>query len=199
MTTFGPIVTGADVRDAAMDTLKLWMPSYLGEVSVNASKGRCDLPKYRSWRSSVEVEHWPEDQLPGCIVVSPGLLPSPEKHGSRYNAEWAIAVASIVSGNDWDSTMDLVNYYTAAARSALLQHPSLGGYALGIRWIDESYNELGVEDSRTIASGVVSFGVEIANVVDVSLGVQTVPVDPCLEPGNFGTVQSTPLSTEGAA
>jgi hypothetical protein len=78
-----------------------------------------------------------------------------------------------------ETTADLVELYTAAVRMAMLQHPSLDGLALGTRWIDESYDELEYDDSRTIAAGLVNFGVDIDAVVDAFGGPKTPPDDPC--------------------
>jgi hypothetical protein len=79
---------------------------------------------------------------------------------------------------------------------AMLQHPSLNGLALGTRWIDESYDELDYDDSRTIAAGLVSLGIEIDAVVDAFGGPKTPPDDPCVDPGDYGLVQATPLTTK---
>jgi hypothetical protein len=152
MNIYGRIVTRSDVRDATIDHLQLWTPSYIGEVAVQRGKNRCDLPGFRSWRFSTDdVETWPADQLPACVVVCPGLADTPDRQGNGiYDSEFAVGVGAVVSARDQESTDEIVSIYTAGVRAALLQHPSLGGFASGMRWIDE--------DVMSFASLVDGFG-----------------------------------------
>jgi hypothetical protein len=117
MSIYGPIITGRDVRLAMTETIRAYAPAYLGEVAAGSGESRGDLPPFRSYTSATEVDGWPEDQLPGCIVVAPGLLSTPQRDGNMYRAEWSVGVAMIVSGRDRSSTTDLVELYAAAVRS----------------------------------------------------------------------------------
>jgi hypothetical protein len=208
---YGRIITRGDVRDAGIEHLKRWSKAYIGEVAVQRGKGRCDLPGFRSFRFSTEgVDKWAEDQLPACVVVCPGLADTPNRQGDGlHDGEWALGVGVIVSGRDQESTDELVGIYTAAVRAAMVQHPSLPQwveelgkfvpFASGMRWIDEdAIPDLGFDDSRTIAGGRVALGVYVDSVVDSFGGPKTAPADPCVDPGDWGTVQATPLTTEQA-
>lgn len=202
MNVYGRIITRGDVRDAVMDHLKNWSKAYIGEVATQREKARCDLPDFRSWRFSTEDgEKWPEDQLPACVVVCPGLADTPIRQGDGiHDGEWSVGVGVIVSARDQDSTDELVGIYTAAVRAALVQHPSLGGFASGVEWIDEdTIPNLGFDDSRTIAGGRVVLKVRVDSVVDSFGGPKAPPDDPCVDPGDWGTVQATPLTTKEAA
>jgi hypothetical protein len=199
MNVYGRIITRGDVRDAVTDHLQEWSQAYIGEVAVQRGKGRCDLPQFRSFRFSTEdVDKWPDDQLPACVVVCPGLADTPDRQGDGvHDGEWSVGVGVIVSARDQESTDELVGIYTAAVRAALIQHPSLGGFASGVRWIDEdTIPSLGFDDSRTIAGGRVVLGVKVDAVVDSFGGPKAAPDDPCVDPGNYPVVQATPLTTE---
>ena len=198
MNVYGQIITGADVREAVEATLRAWMPAYLGEIAAVRGKSRGDLPTFRSYQSATSVDSWPEDQLPACIIVAPGLAGPPEKHGSEYTATWSVGVATVNSASTREATTELVELYTAAIRSAVMQHPSLGDFASGLEWIDESYDELGFEESRTIAAGQVILGVQVDGVLDSSQGTKTPPVNPNVTPDTWPTVESTSVSSQGA-
>jgi hypothetical protein len=187
MNVYGRIITRGDVRDAVTAHLKDWAKAYIGEVAVQRGKERCDLPQFRSFRFSTEdVDKWAEDQLPACVIVCPGLADAPDRQGDGiHDGEWSVGVGVIVSGRDQDSTDELVGIYTAAVRAALVQHPSLGGFASGVEWIDEdTIANLGFDDSRTIAGGRVVLKVKVDSVVDSFAGPKAPPDDPCVDPGD---------------
>jgi len=75
----------------------------------------------------------------------------------------------------------------------------MGGFANGCDWMDESYDELDFDDSRTIAAGMISLGVEVADVIDSSMGIATPPVDPTATPEELKTVGSTSLTFRKAS
>jgi hypothetical protein len=202
MNLYGAVITARDVREAVITNLKDWSPAYIGEVSVQSGRVRCGdgaLPPFRSFGTATSMSTFPEDQLPACVVVVPGLAETPLRQGDgTYLAEWSVGIGVVVSGKDRESTDDLVRLYSAAVRMAMIQKPSMGGFALGCRWIDENYDELAYDDSRTIAAGIVSIGVKVDAVVNAFGGPKEPPEDACVDPGEYGTVQATPLTSEDA-
>jgi hypothetical protein len=203
MNLYGAVVTARDIREAVIGNLKDWSPAYVGEVSAQSGRARCGdgaLPPFRSFGTGTSFSTFPEDQLPACVVVVPGLTETPVRQGDgTYLAEWSVGIGVVVSGKDRDSTDDLVRLYSAAVRMAMIQKPSMGGFALGCRWIDENYDELAYDDSRTIAAGIVSLGIEVDAVVNSFGGPKVPPEDACVDPGEYGIVQATPLQTKEAA
>jgi hypothetical protein len=208
MKIYGQIVTGGDVRTATIAHLKRWMPAMLAEVAAQSGRERGALPMFRSWNVDKTVDNWPEQQLPACVVVSSGLAATPVKHGDgSYRARWSIGVAAVVSALNQEATRELVELYTAALRAAMVQHPTLAQwdganwvpFALGVDWLDESYDELGFMDSRTIAAGIVSLGVEVDSVVDSAAGPVVPPADATAEPGNWGIVTATEITIKEPA
>lgn len=198
MTLYGTIITGKHVRAAVEATLKRWMPDYIGEVARRNGKAAGDLPNFRSYSSVLEPDKFTEDQLPSCVIVAPGLFGEPHRRGTgRYEADWSVGVGAVVRGKDRASTFDLTEYYAAAVRAILVQHPSLGGFAQHTDWLGERYDELSTQDLRTIAFAVVQFSVTVEGVVDTSQG-PTAPsgVTPPPDPGDWRTVQSVTVTEQ---
>lgn len=197
---FGPIITGKNVRLAMRDHLKLWMYTYLAEVGRGDGRAGQDLPRPRSWVSSLDLQDgkFSEDQMPSCVIVAPGMVEEPRKQGGLYICRWAVAVGFVVSGQDRENTFDLSELYAAAGRAAVLQHPSLGGFASGTDWIGERYDDIPNEMQRTLASGTVQFVVEIQGALMPGEGPDSPLVDPATDPGPRATFESADSTTEGA-
>lgn len=195
---FGPLLTGKDVRDALESTIKTWVRDYVGEVARLSGRSSEDLKPFRSYVSSLDLDKFQSDQLPCCVIVAPGLLTQPELRRGAYNARWGVAVGVVVSGQDRENTFDLVELYTAAVRSLLIHHPSLGGFAEGLEWIGERYDELRSEDLRTIGAGTVQLAVDVTEVQSKigGPGAPTAAVDPVEDPGDLHTVGSVTITTE---
>lgn len=193
MSAYGTIVTEAQVRNAVKEHLRIWSPAYLAEIARRAGLDAAALPPFRSFITSTEPDSWPEDQLPTCVVIAPGLLGEPARHGRTYSARWAVGVGVVVSGQTREGTSDLVGLYTAAVRALMLQNQRISDLITGVTWTDERYDELGSEDGRTIAAGQVIFGVDIEDALDVMGGPITVPADPLPEAPDWPTTTATDI------
>jgi hypothetical protein len=171
MSVFGPIIERAKIEEAVMETLQYWFGSYLEEVELQSgiANERNKTPKPKSWIRVNELDKFPEEILPCVIVISPGLSDSPTQEGSGIiNAPFGVGVAVVASAIDQESTRDLVGRYCAVIRAILLQNGSLQGIVptRGTVWEDESYDDLTVEDERTLGVGQVTFTVWVEGVVD---------------------------------
>lgn len=196
MSLFGRIVTGVDVRNAGLDIVKTWADTYLAEIGRETARGAAALPRFRSVFGANDLDRWEEDQLPAAVVVAPGLLGEPMQRGKRWAARWAMGIGVVVSGPTRSDTMDLVALYCGAVRAAVLQHPSLDGFAAGTYWIGERYDEMPTRDERTIGAGRVLFAVDVEGVVDSVGGPMAVPADPIADPGDWGLVGATSTTVE---
>lgn len=177
-TVFGPLVTGADVENAARDTLKAWARDYLAWAERLTGRDPQALPLPRSWITSPDLERWPEDQLPSVLLISPGLAEPPTRDGrGHYRAKFALGIAVVVSARDRAVTDELAKLYVAAFRAAILHHPSLGGFAEAVEWIDEAYDPLPGR-ARQLAVGQAEFRVEVRDVVAVKAGPSAPRPDP---------------------
>lgn len=186
---FKPIVTRQEVEMAALNTLKLWFDTYLAEVERQKGLDVRQLPRPRSYIRKNEFDRWPEDQIPAIIVISPGLVGPPSGTGSgSFRGDWQLGVAVITEGQDNDNTRDLVGYYTAAIRALILQRPSLGGFAMGVTWEDERYDDISdTEVGRTMASGQVVFQVTVEDLVSTKAGPVTPDTPPVTPPDDSPT------------
>lgn len=194
---YGEIITGTSVRRAAEATIRRWFPGYLAEVARQTGWDGPALPSFRSYVTSTDVDRMVEDQLPSCIIVAPGLADAPIRHGDgKYSAMWIVNMGVAVSGQDRENTMELAEMYAAALRTIMLQRRSLGGFAQGVEWVGEGFDELDRDDVRTLCVGYVQFLVDVAGIVDIYQGPTDPPVDPTDDPGEWPTVGSVSVTVE---
>lgn len=177
--TFGPLTTGADVERWALDTLKTWTPEYLAWAERETGREPRSLQPPRSWVVSSEVERWAEEQLPSVLLLSTGLAEEPTRDGSgNVTAPFALGLAVVVSARDRASTDELAKLYTAVFRAILLHHPSLGGHADAVEWMDERYDVLPSRSKRQLAAGQVVLRIVVPNVVRELAGPSAPRDDP---------------------
>lgn len=158
----GPLVTGRDVEMAALTMFRRWAGTYLAEAERQTGRAPGSLPRIRAWTTSPDFETWPEDQIPRLLLISPGLIEAPKPDGGgSYRAKFALGVGVVVSARTMDETMALGKLYMAALRQCLLQHQSLEGFAAGVEWLDENYDDLPSIDTRSLASGQAIFAVQV--------------------------------------
>lgn len=172
---YGSIIEGAQVEQAVIDTLRLWFPTYLAEFERRHSFAAGSLPLPRSYTTRNEFDKWEDEQIPAVIVVSPGLNGRPTRQGDgSYLASWIVGVGIVVVGVDPGNSNMLAKLYAACARLIMIQQRSLGGFARGVSWLDESYDDVPSEATRTLVAGQVIFSVEVSEVLDSFRG----PVEP---------------------
>ena len=196
MTQFGTIITGAAPEAGMVATLKLWLPSYISEVERQTGRTAGTVARPRSYRTAVEPDNWPEDQLPAVIVLAGGLEAEPSREGPRSYRTWFdLRVATIVSASTEVAARSVAQLYAAAIRSAALQHPSLGSKVDALDWQGETYEAAGQDRNRTIAASVVEFRAMIASVTEGWAGPQGAPqVDPVAPYPEQPTVLTTPVT-----
>jgi hypothetical protein len=164
---FGNIVLGSDVEDAAIATLEGWFPVYIREMELQKGIEEDALPLPRSYITADKLDREAVDQLPAIVVVSPGLSGknSPQQEGDgTFRVPFAISVGVFVGGKDRTSTKNLVRQYVGICRMIMLQKQSLGGFADGSTWLDESYDDtFAFTDDQTISAGMVVYEIWVAN------------------------------------
>lgn len=182
LSIFGAITIGTQLEQAVVDTLGLWFPTYLKEYELQAGliAHNTDVCKHPLPKRIVKADRLDKtiaDLLPAIVVVSPGLsgktLPKQEGDGSM-RVFFSIAAGVFVSARTRDETMEAVRVYTAIARTILLQKQSLGGFADGSVWLDESYDDnFPFADRQTISAGQVVFEIEVSGLVNRFDGPKT--------------------------
>lgn len=200
---FGPLVTGTEVESAARETLQTWMPDYLAWLERKYDRAEGSLIAPRSWVSSGDIDRWPEEQLPTILLLSTGVSEEPDRDGSNiYRAKFAMGLAVVVSARDREGTDELAKLYTAACRAILLHHPSLGGLATAVEWVDERYDMLPSRNRRQLAAGQVVFRVAVSNVAKAKVGPITpsaVGPEPRVEETEIDVEPSLDLSWDYAS
>lgn len=190
MSIYGQIIGGSHVEAAAQETLQLWYPAYLAEVERQNGRTPGGLPQIRSWTNVADFSRWPEDALPCMVLICPGTADTPTQDGGdgTYRATWALRAAVIVSADTEEHTRDLAKLYVDATKAAVIQHQTLGGFALATDWLGENYAPLPIDKRRSLASGEVAFNVTVDGVLDRFAGPTTPPpVDPLADPGDWPT------------
>lgn len=196
---FGPIVTGTSVRLAMISHLKMWFPSYIAEVARVEGVDPTKMPLFRSWVSALDLPggKFEEHQMPSCVVVAPGLLTEPERRGGMASATWAVSVGCVVAGQDRENTFSLAEMYAAAVRAAVIQKPSLGGFATATDWLGERYDDIENDMLRTLAAGSVQFAVQVQSANQLTAGPELPPIDPIATPGVPATFVEVTATIEG--
>jgi hypothetical protein len=193
---FGPIVDATAVERAVKDTLRDYMPDYLAEKErqEGVEEGSLILPK--GYITVNEMQKWPEDRLPACLVVSPGMAgrnPKMEGDGT-YRGWWLVGLGFVCIANNRERARELAKWYVAAGRTAILQHSSLGGFAEDVSWTGEQNNDLPDDADRTLAIGHATFEVEVRGLVNARKGKAAPSADP-YDDSTWPTVSQTSVET----
>ncbi len=192
---YGDIKDGTHVEAAVIDHLQLWQTTYLAEVERQNGLEPRYLPELRSFVVVKEFDKWPEDQLPACLVLSPGLAePATADGGGTYRGKWLLGLAVVCSAPTREDTNRLAKWYISAMRTAMLQHQSLGGFSEKVDWLDEKFTDLPTEGQRTMSSGQAVFQVEVHGLVDRAGGPTEPPEDPYNTPENWPDVSSVDIT-----
>lgn len=204
MSIFDAIKMADDLEEAAKATLVAWFPTYSAEFELQAGLTAGTLPQPKSFLKADSLDREAADMMPAIVIVSPGMSgrqpPKQEGDGS-YRCFFSIGIGCFVSAPVRKDTMRLVRIYTAIARTIMLQKQSLGGYADGTSWLDESYDDnFPFTDDQTISAGQVIFEVEIAGVVNrfggpAKFGGPPPAPDPVTQPGSDWPLVETVTAT----
>lgn len=165
----GRVTSAVKLERAALAKLRALLDTYAAAV---AAQLLTDAPApVRSYTAAATFDRWAEDQLPACVVVSPGVIGgSIEQRGGFYSASFGLVVGVAAAVASQSATHDAVRLYAAAVRACLLQGPSLDGLVSELTWIGESYDERPEDDRRSLAAGLVSFEARIDDVIDAYAG-----------------------------
>lgn len=190
--SLGGLVGADDVRDNVKSIIDLWAPYYTAIVSNRlAAQGRIGgpgqnpvpLPEFGTWANDPEHRSFGTGQPAAYLVTSPGTVGQPDLQGNhQYIAVWRAQVMVQVFGTDWQSTADLTSWYEKIVRWCVMQHRSLGGFAMGTSWVGAQY--IGKEHTSTRTEGVVTLGfdVKVGNVLDIGAGPEFPPAGPAAPP-----------------
>lgn len=193
MSVFGPIFVGHELEKATLSTLAAWFPTYLREVELQLELEEGMIPSPRTYTTRNEFATFPEDQMPICVVISPGLAGEPHKEGNgTYSGWFSLGVGVLASAKTEEDTNFLSKVYGAVVRSIMLQKSNLGGICSGIEWADESYDDLpDIDQTRSIRAARWIGLAYIDNIVNSYAG----PLDP---PPGHPSSGDWPIITSGS-
>ena len=171
-TAFGPILISSQFDGMVETFIRRWIDTYLSEVELRLGYQRRTIDRPRSYNRAIDVDHWPEDQLPGILVVSAGITDQPDRvGGGYYNGWWDWVVVALLSGRDYESTRLKTGIYQAAMRAMFVQHPDLDGAVSDTVWLGEPMDYAPFEGrDRTRGVAAFQFRSYIEGVVDAGSG-----------------------------
>lgn len=173
---FGPIFMSTEFDGMVEGFLQKWLDTYLSEVELRNGLDRRTVDRPKSYNATVSVEHWPEDRMPGILVVSAGFPDELQSLGDGLRGGWwHWVVVALLTGRDYDSTRKKVGIYQAALRTLLEKNGGMDG-AVSETIITSEPMDYAPFEGRDRTRGVAAFECQsfITAVVDSTPG----PVDP---------------------
>lgn len=196
---FGELITPEDVDQAVIATLKLWLPTYLGQIELERGleQGFLPRPVAASYANTLETDEFGDHMLPAVIVTTSGTVGEPIITGDgAYLANWSAIVSSIVRGQRGPLTRQVASLFEGCVRRVLVQQGDLGAFARRTRWLQTRV--MPVVDptgkGRYLAAGMTNLVVHC----DTSVREWTGPTVPDAAPYDaLATVQTVTTDVEG--
>lgn len=152
MAEYGRLLSAPILERAVEETLRTWMPAYLGEVLAQAGHGRFDLPDPSDMVRQSEFD-WPvEAQIALVVITSPGTTGDAVRGPEGYDATWDVRAGVVADLGEYTGTREAMQFYAAAAGSALT-HRGVPVEGASVRWLGENWGVLAERDSRTLMGG----------------------------------------------
>lgn len=133
---FGPMVVETDIDRAIVGTLRLWLPTYLGQMERERGLTTRTFarPEQGSYANTLESDEFLDHQLPAVIVTTADMTDEPERTGDGLlSVVWRTSVSTIVRGSTPAETREIAALMGGSVRRALLHHGDLDGAAAGMR------------------------------------------------------------------
>lgn len=183
--SLGGLVGADDVRDNVESTIVTWSAFYLTALSGRlafdnriggANQPPNPLPDFSDWPNQSQFRNYGVGQAASFYVTVPGTSGVPELQGNRnYIATWRAQVEVSVLGTTWKEAADLVSWYEKVVRWCIIQHRSLGGFAMATAWAGATYTPGEHTSTRTEANAILGLDVTVNDVIDATGGPATVP------------------------
>jgi len=186
---FGPIFDGSVLTRAALVTLRAWYPTYIREIEFQRGYPLGEIPPPRTFAERWRFDSFPDDQIPICVAVCPGMVEPPTRSGDGiFSGWWGLGVGIIAAANTSENSERLAKVYGAAGRLILSQKSYLDNSweFNGCIVTDESYDDVpDIEQSRTMRSAFIIARVQVLNMwTEYGGPAYPTPPDPILQPGS---------------
>jgi len=157
MSIFGDINSTDHFDKAILETLQVWLPTYLAEHERQSGRAVRSYERPADFVVAEDHAKWTENRVP-CVMVVGGDISDmrvmPDGYAGWYDYEVGAYVAA--GGDDAEQAAKrMAKAYMAAIRSVLVQRPSLGGIATATVPVSESSGL--DEDNRSVAIRIGSF------------------------------------------
>lgn len=129
---YGAMFGGGSVKQAVIQTLDRWLPSYISEINRQLGVPVLSVPKSYLYRA----DERPIAANTSQITVSvPDIYGQPERRRDGTRTTFIAEVRAFFSGKqDWNESEAIAHAYGMACVGAIAQHPSLGGFAETTVW-----------------------------------------------------------------
>ena len=187
---WGPAIASVDVDNAVIGMLKTWLPTYLRFVALNKGLSyKFAEPKESAYANTISDDQFLDHGLPAILVGTARTQGEVQRTSDGYVPTWLVATSAIVRGRTPSETRALASYYDLAIRMAMVQKPSLDGFAVETHWMSGGEVRPLADPSgqgRWLGEGASQFSV----VTDPAVAFTEGPVEPNQEPyEDFPTVQ----------
>lgn len=198
--TVNAIVDRRTVEHNVLTHLQQWIVPYLAAIERFHQMEREAIPKPKSWRIEQRFDRKPQDMMPFVAVVSTGINPgkTPQRDNEgNMRAWWLVAVGAVCAARTDQDAKDLSGYYGAAIRMAMQHVPDLGGWASGVDWSDERYDDWApILEQASVSSVRLVFTIEVEQVVNVFEGFRDLWGKPTVPPNPYDVPTEYPDITE---
>jgi hypothetical protein len=141
------MISASEIEEAAIETVKFWLPTYCAEMERRLSlrKGTLIAPQNYTNRNSFDTVEG--EKTPKIVVICTGLGAGPLKHAAAYSAMWRVGVGVATGAKTERECNRNVKAYAAAIRSLMMHKPkTVREYGLTslseIYWSSEDYIDL---------------------------------------------------------
>ena len=190
----GVVFSAELLEQSCASLLAALLPAYGVAVADQLGWSAAPAPP-RSYTCSAQLDRFAEDQLPRRR----------DRQSRARSAYPSCTPARTTPSTGWSSASTARPPPTAPRTTwcgsgapryapACVQSPSLGGVASGLRFVDESYDQVDIEARRSLGAGICGFEVRVNAIVDATAGPLT-GLDPP-DGGPWPTVTTTDVEID---
>jgi hypothetical protein len=159
ITTAGPVVTADEVCQAVATILETFLPDVLASIPDDRT---IDPPSSYSQVPTREAVLQAEAELPAVGIFSAGLSGPPVRdEDGNWSKTWRVTVVGYVRAGSYTDTQWMCRTLAPLILAVLAQNQTLGGIAASVTPIDETYDVVDSDASRTLAGCAVDIDVEV--------------------------------------
>src|SRR4051812_3567694 len=85
---FGPALVSTHFDETVEEMIRTWIDTYISEFEVREGLNRRTIDRPKSYNMAIDAEHWPEEALPGILIVSAAMPDAPERMGGGLYSGW---------------------------------------------------------------------------------------------------------------